>query len=80
VVKVDSVLNNNDPRVQGREKSGAEEARDESQCSIEGQPMPEDGSLDFLHHTWNMKDSENKGGGRSDRRISIGPVEFHLAL
>src|SRR3989441_8212168 len=61
VMEVDSTLNNHDLRVQGGEKPGAKEARDKSQCSIEGQPMPEDGPLDFLHHIWNMKDSENKG-------------------
>jgi hypothetical protein len=42
--------------------------------------MPEYGPLDFLHHIWNMKDSENKGGGRRDRMISSGPVEFLPAL
>src|SRR5712692_11902214 len=79
-MEVDSTLNNHDLRVQGGEKPGAKEARDKSQCSIEGQPMPEDSSLDFLHHIWNMKDSENKGGGRRDRMISSGPVEFLPAL
>jgi len=50
VMEMDSILDNDDPRVQGREKPGAKEARDESHGSIEGQPMPEDGSSDFLHH------------------------------
>src|SRR3989442_15635493 len=58
VMEVDSILNNYDPGVQRREEPGAKEARDESQCSIEGQPMPKDGPLDFLHHMWHMKDSE----------------------
>src|SRR5207245_5616827 len=77
VMEVDSILNNYDLRVQGREKSRGEEARDESQCSIEGQSMPEDSPLDFLHHAWNMKDSENKGRGIC-YRISSGPVESRL--
>jgi hypothetical protein len=42
--------------------------------------MSEDGLLDFLHHMWNMKNPENKGGGRRDRLISSGPVEFLPAL
>jgi hypothetical protein len=66
-MEVDSTLNNHDLGVQGREKPGAKKARDERQCSIEGQPMPEDGSLDFLHHVWNMGGSENKGGGDAHR-------------
>jgi hypothetical protein len=49
-MEVDSTLNNHDLRVQGREKPGAKKARDKSQCSIESQPMPEDGPLDLLHH------------------------------
>jgi len=49
-MEVDSALNNHDLRVQRREKPGTKKAREERQRSVEGQPMPEDGPLDFLHH------------------------------
>ena len=51
MMEVNSILDNHDLRVEGREQPGTKEAREERQCSVESQSMPEDGLPDFLNHT-----------------------------
>jgi len=50
-MEVNSILNNHDLWVECREQPSTKEAREERQCSVESQSMPEDGLSDFLHHT-----------------------------
>lgn len=47
---MDSILNNYNLGIQGREKPGTKEARDERQRPVEGESMPENGPSDFLYH------------------------------
>ncbi len=60
MVKVDPAADYCHRRVQRGEKPSAKETRDESQRSVESQPVSEDGPSDFLLHAQSTRDLADK--------------------